>query len=130
MQAFVQYLDVSNNKFTEFPKQLSRFDQLITLDISYNVISELPETALKGCNNLMFLYLSNNNISHWAAIKPNTVLQMAVSLEAFSLSGNPLTSLSSIDFSYILTSASLKLLDLSDCRITKVSGSHVLQGNY
>lgn len=100
---------------------------LTTLELSSNRIRTIDENALEGCINLRFLYLNKNNISNWVDINPNMLLQPAIHLETLSLAGNPLSSFTSIDESYVLTSASLKLLDLSDCKISKING-HVLDG--
>lgn len=121
---------MSNNQLTTFPDNLSDFPLLTTLQLSYNEISEIPKTALTGCTNLRFLYINGNNITNWADIHPNDLLLPAIGLETFSLASNPLTSFSTIDQTFVLISSSLKILDLSDCRITKVSGQFVLQGNF
>ena len=74
------------------------------------------------------LDLSKNNISSWLAINPRTLFEPAVSLTELSLSGNPLTSFSTNDDSLLVVSDSLRHLDLSHCKITKVTGHQVLQG--
>lgn len=100
---------------------------LTTLELSNNHIQVIGENALQDCVNLRFLYLNKNNISNWVDINPNMLLQPALHLETLSLAGNPLTSFTTVDQSYVLTSGSLKLLDLSDCRISKITGP-VLDG--
>lgn len=97
------------------------------LSLSSNRIQTIDENALTGCTNLRSLYLNHNNISNWVDINPNLLLQPAVHLEELSLAGNPLTSFTTVDQSYVLTSSSLKLLDLSDCKISKIVGP-VLDG--
>lgn len=115
---------------TSFPTNLNHFPLLTTLQLSNNEISEIPKNSLIGCTNLRFLYLNNNNLTNWADIKPNDLLLPAIGLETFSLAGNPLSSFSTIDQTFVLISNSLKLLDLSECRITKITGQFVLQGIY
>ncbi len=102
---------------------------LTVLDLSNNRIGTIDENALDGCTNLRFLYLNQNNISNWVDINPNTLLQPAFHLEELSLAGNPLTSFTTVDQSYVLTSSSLKLLDLSNCKISKIFGP-VLDGKF
>lgn len=102
---------------------------LTTLELSNNHIETIDENALEGCVNLRFLYLNKNNISNWVDINPNMILQPAIHLETLSLAGNPLTSFTTVDQSYVLTSSSLKLLDLSDCKISKITGP-VLDGKF
>ncbi|XP_037035716.1 toll-like receptor 6 [Bradysia coprophila] len=123
----IHRLDLSNNKITAFPLELNELMTLTVLELSNNRIQTIDENALDGCTNLRFLYLNHNNISNWVDINPNLLLQPAVHLEELSLAGNPLTSFTTVDQSYVLTSSSLKLLDLSDCKITKIVGP-VLDG--
>lgn len=121
-------LDLSNNEFTSIPAQLDKFLFLQYLDMTGNKISRLKADSLKGLIALRLLNLSKNNISSWTAINPRTILEPAVSLTELSLAENPLTSFSTNDDNFLLVSDSLRLLDLSHCKITKVTGQHVLQG--
>lgn len=121
-------LDLSKNEFTSIPPELETFEFLQYLDISENKISRLKPTSLKGLVALRFLNLSKNNISSWLAINPRQLFEPAVSLTELSLAENPLTSFSTNDDSLLIVSNSLRLLDLSHCKITKVTGQQVLQG--
>lgn len=121
-------LDLSNNEFTSIPAQLDKFLFLQYLDMTENKISRLKGDSLKGLVTLRLLNLSRNNISSWTAINPRTLLEPAVSLTELSLAENPLTSFSTNDDNFLLVSDSLRLLDLSHCKITKITGQHVLQG--
>jgi insulin-like growth factor-binding protein complex acid labile subunit len=96
--------------------------------MSENQISRLKANSLKGLVGLRLLNLSKNNISSWTAINPRVLLEPAISLTELSLSGNPLTSFTTNDDNLLLVSNSLRLLDLSHCKITKVTGQQVLQG--
>lgn len=102
---------------------------LTLLNLGQNQISEIPANGLENCLNLKHLYLNNNNLTKWASINPNLLFLPATNLETLSLGGNGFTSFSSIDQTLILISDSLKLLDLSGCQITKVTGQYVLGGN-
>lgn len=124
----IKNLDLSNNHIKQFPTNLQNFVALETLELSANFISKISKNSLFGCINLRFLYLNKNNITNWIDINPNELLQPAVNLHTLSVAGNPLTSFTSVDETFVLTSNSLKLLDISDCKIQKVTGTNVLQG--
>lgn len=121
-------LDLSNNDFTFIPPQLEIFQFIQYLDMSGNKISRLKGNSLKGLVGLRLLNLAKNNISSWSAINPRVLLEPAVSLTELSLAENPLTSFTTNDDNLLLVSNSLRLLDLSHCKITKVTGQQVLQG--
>lgn len=121
-------MDLSHNQFKEFPTLYTEYLLLSTLDMSNNQISHLSEESFKYMPNLRILDFSQNAISHWADISPNTLLRGTDSIKSLNLAGNSLTSFTSIDESYILASPSLNHLDLSENRITKVTGQLVLHG--
>jgi insulin-like growth factor-binding protein complex acid labile subunit len=124
----IHMLDLSNNYFTQVPTQLESFIFLQYLDLSENRIQKLKAYSLKGLITLGMLNLSKNNITNWSAINPRTLLEPAVSLRELSLAGNPLTSFTTNDENLLLVSNTLQLLDLSNCKISKVSGQQILQG--
>ncbi|XP_058054121.1 uncharacterized protein LOC131205857 [Anopheles bellator] len=124
----IEILDLSDNLFTEIPPALAQFPRLHYLDMSANAISTLPEDALAGMSSLAILILSENNISNWADIHPNRLLLPASNLRELRLANNQFTSFSSNDESLVLASNSLRYLDLSNCRIEKVSGVEVILG--
>ncbi|EDS45577.1 leucine-rich repeat-containing protein 15 [Culex quinquefasciatus] len=124
----VQILDLSDNGFTYVPSQLAQFSNLRYLDMSSNLIASLPPGSFSGLGSLKQLNLAKNNISSWANIYPNELLQTVPSLEELSLAENHFTSFSSNDPSLVLLSLSLKYLDLGNCKITKIVGKEVIQG--
>ncbi|XP_019562172.3 toll-like receptor 6 [Aedes albopictus] len=124
----VQILDLSENMFTFIPPEVAQFSNLRYLDMSSNLISSLPPFSLEGLHSLKQLNLSKNNISNWANLYPNELLQKTPFLEELSLADNQFTSFSSNDIALVLVSASVRYLDLSNCKITKVSGKEVIQG--
>ncbi|XP_041769269.1 uncharacterized protein LOC121592070 [Anopheles merus] len=124
----IEILDLSDNLFTTIPPELAQFPRLHYLDLSANAITQLREDALSGMSSLSILILSENNISNWADIHPNQLLLPAGNLKELRLAKNHFTSFSSNDESLVLTSLSLRYLDLSECKISKVSGSEVIQG--
>lgn len=121
-------LDISNNEFTSVPPQLETFLFLQYLDLSENRISRLKANSFRGLVALQFLDLSKNNISSWSAINPGKLFEPTISLTELSLAENPLTSFTSNDDNLIIVSSTLRLLDLSHCKITKVTGQQVIQG--
>uniref|UniRef100_A0AAG5DDM5 LRRCT domain-containing protein n=1 Tax=Anopheles atroparvus TaxID=41427 RepID=A0AAG5DDM5_ANOAO len=124
----IEILDLSDNLFTTIPPELGQFPRLHYLDMSANAITTLPEDALAGMASLSILILSENNISNWADIHPNRLLLPAGNLKELRLAKNRFTSFSSNDESLVLTSLSLRYLDLSECSISKVSGQEVIKG--
>lgn len=124
----IEILDLSDNQFTEIPRELAQFPRLHYLDMSTNNISQLPEDALAGMTSLSILILSQNYISNWADLHPNRLLLQATNLRELRLANNQFTSFSSNDGGLVLASTSLRYLDLSSCRIAKVSGPEVIGG--
>uniref|UniRef100_A0A182MDK7 LRRCT domain-containing protein n=1 Tax=Anopheles culicifacies TaxID=139723 RepID=A0A182MDK7_9DIPT len=124
----IEILDLSDNMFTTIPAELRQFPNLHYLDMSSNAITRLPEDALAGMSALSILILSENNISNWADIHPNRLLLPAGNLKELRLAKNHFTSFSSNDDNLVLTSLSLRYLDLSECKISKISGNEVIQG--
>ncbi|XP_052894633.1 uncharacterized protein LOC128301978 [Anopheles moucheti] len=124
----IEILDLSDNAFTTIPPELGQFRRLHYLDLSANAITRLPADALAGMSSLSILILSENNISNWADIHPNRLLLPASNLKELRLAKNPFTSFSSNDDNLVLTSLSLRYLDLSECKISKISGNEVIQG--
>lgn len=124
----MNWLDLSKNQLTEFPSSLAQFKTLESLDLTGNQISSIPLHALEGFESLKTLTLNHNNITNWQDIHPNELL-INTMISALHLSGNPLTSFSATDQSLVLLSPTLRYLDVSHCRITKVNGGvGVLQG--
>ncbi|XP_037923304.1 toll-like receptor 6 [Hermetia illucens] len=124
----IETLYLSNNKFTEFPTELSLVPTLTSLDLSNNFIHALSADTFLGFKNLRHLYLRGNNITKWADINPARVLMNTVHLETLSLAGNPISTFSTNDQRIALISTSLLTLDLSFCNITKITGNFALQG--
>uniref|UniRef100_A0A182RDJ6 LRRCT domain-containing protein n=1 Tax=Anopheles funestus TaxID=62324 RepID=A0A182RDJ6_ANOFN len=124
----IEILDLSDNLFTTIPPELGQFPRLHYLDLSANAITRLEEDALTGMSSLSILILSENNISNWADIHPNRLLLPAGNLKELRLAKNHFTSFSSNDDNLVLTSLSLRYLDLSECKISKISGNEVIQG--
>lgn len=120
-------MDLSHNYLVEYPSALGAFTALETLDLSNNEIASIAETASLP-PNLRNLYLANNNITNWVDINPSKLLVTAAYLHTLSLAGNSLHSLTSNDERLLLISGSLKLLDLSECSISRVSGRLTISG--
>lgn len=126
-QQSIRHLDVSFNSLKSFPNGLEQFTLLETLDLSYNHIEAIA-SEIRFPVNLRTLSLASNKISNWLSIHPNTLLQSAINLHTLDLAGNALKSFSTKDEHLLLISDSLKWLDLSECKITKISGPLILSG--
>lgn len=120
-------MDLSYNTIKIYPDVLANLTVLESLDLSNNEITSIPETASLP-PNLHQLYLANNNFTNWIDLNPTKLFASAANLHTLSLSGNSLHSLTSNDERLLLISPSLKILDLSHCDISKVSGRLTLSG--
>lgn len=119
----VEHLDLSGNRFDEFPREYADMDSLLYLDLSDNFIASLDERALLGYTSLRTLLLANNSITSWASLNPNEAFKHARSLTRLSLRGNRLNSFGNAgNLGEQLSSQSLSELDLSASHITVVGG--------
>lgn len=125
LQSITHKLDISHNNLRKFPPDLDRFHALDTLDLSFNRFKSIPNDVVFP-DNLHHLSLSNNNISDWINLSPNSLLLTAINIETLDLSGNPLGAFNGADSQLLLISNSLKKLNLSNCNIHKISGSIML----
>jgi len=78
-------LDLSDNNFVEFPRELYKLSSLKILRFSRNQLTGLPEDIHK-CQSLTTLVLDNNNI---AALSP--LIQKLRNLQSLNLEHNKLT---------------------------------------
>lgn len=119
----VEHLDLSGNRFEEFPREYADMDSLLYLDLSDNNIASLDELSLIGYTSLRTLLLANNSIASWASLNPNEAFKHARSLTRLSLSGNRLSSFGNAgNLGEQLSSQSLSELDLSSSHISVVGG--------
>jgi len=129
---FVQKLDLSLNKLSAFP-DLSRFSVLEELDLTGNMLSELPE-EIGTATTLRVLYLNGNvlkslphGIGKLEALEklvinnnelveiPKEIGRLSM-LETLSFSGNPISTLPDS----IGAMKNLNNLDMSCCRFTRI----------
>ncbi|CAH2050150.1 unnamed protein product, partial [Iphiclides podalirius] len=80
----VANLNVSYNEISTFPQNLNRLYNLLTLDLSGNRLSSIPENALENLTALEILNLSRNNFDTWLNLNPNETW-----LEACYFTWNP-----------------------------------------
>ncbi|KAH8299722.1 hypothetical protein KR044_005019 [Drosophila immigrans] len=118
----VEHLDLSGNKFTEYPRQYADMDSLLYLDLSDNLIDNLAADALIGFTSLRTLLLANNSINSWTAISASEAFKYATNLKRLSLRGNHLGSFGGPNYSQQLNSRSLSELDISSAHISLVGG--------
>ncbi|KAI5639747.1 leucine rich repeat domain-containing protein [Phthorimaea operculella] len=92
----VKQLNLSTNELVTFPQKIKRFQNLVSLDLSGNRLSDLPEDALQTLSALEVLDLSKNNFESWLNLNPNEVLQPATNLKILDLSHNKFNTLAMI----------------------------------
>lgn len=118
-------LDFSENSFTELPDISENYCELKELDVSRNLITgdRWPGVSLPKVKVLRLDYNQINSLS-----KVHELLLRFEGVETLSVANNPLVSFSSYNMSSLLEAPHLSSLDLSGCKLTKVTGQHVLQG--
>ncbi|XP_017079274.1 uncharacterized protein LOC108113241 [Drosophila eugracilis] len=122
----VEHLDLSGNKFEEFPTQYADIDSLIYLDLSNNYIAAIGSKTLIGFTSLRTLLLANNSIPSWEALSPNEAFKYAPSLKRLRLDGNHLGIFGSGESFELLTSSSLTELELVSCGISSIGGDQLI----
>nr|NP_001246458.1 uncharacterized protein Dmel_CG5819, isoform C [Drosophila melanogaster]NP_611660.1 uncharacterized protein Dmel_CG5819, isoform A [Drosophila melanogaster]NP_726186.1 uncharacterized protein Dmel_CG5819, isoform B [Drosophila melanogaster]AAF46828.1 uncharacterized protein Dmel_CG5819, isoform A [Drosophila melanogaster]AAM29403.1 RE09008p [Drosophila melanogaster]AAM68218.1 uncharacterized protein Dmel_CG5819, isoform B [Drosophila melanogaster]AFH08211.1 uncharacterized protein Dmel_CG5 len=122
----VEHLDLSGNKFLEFPTLYADIDSLIYLDLSSNYISSIGAKTLIGFTSLRTLLLANNSIDSWESLSPNEAFKYAPSLKRLGLDGNRLGSFGNGESFELLTSSSLTDLGLSSCGISSIGGDQMV----
>lgn len=107
------------------PDLTEDFNELTILDVSQNQIigDRWPDVRLP---NVKVLRIDSNQIYSIALVA--ALLQRFEGVETLSIASNPLVSFSSYNMSSILVAPLLTSLDLSGCKLTKVTGQNVLQG--
>lgn len=118
-------MDLSHNLFTAIPSNLSEFEHLAWLDLSFNHIAAVDRDALTGFERLESLDLSHNDFKIWSDIH-NEVFAPLPNLKWLYLSHNSLKGFPDITGAY-LSSPTLQHLFLVNCSITNVN-SNILQG--
>ncbi|XP_061708575.1 insulin-like growth factor-binding protein complex acid labile subunit [Cydia pomonella] len=124
----VQNLNISKNEISVFPSNLSRFYNLVTLDISSNLLRDLPENAFHNVTKLELLNLSSNEFEEWLNLNPNNFIKQAVNLKILDLSHNKFRTLGNLANRELLISSSLETLVLNDCEIGSIHGRSPVSG--
>lgn len=121
-------LNISNNEISTFPRNLHKFYNLITLDISGNRLNELPQNALNNLTVLEELNLSRNYFESWLSINPNEAFQPTTSLKTLNLSHNKFKTMGNLANRELIISSSIETLILENCEIDSIHGRSPLSG--
>lgn len=90
---FGQHVDLQTRSLSTIPIYLYRHaSRIISLDISKNLLIEIPLDFIQMCTSLKQLWLANNE---YTSLPPST--QHIISLEHLNISGNRLTDLNQLD---------------------------------
>lgn len=126
----VKKLNLSTNEISNFPENLNRYTNLVTLDLSGNRLKELPENALQNLASLEVLSLAKNSFDSWFALSPTQLLKPANNLKILDLSYNKFKTLGNLANQELLISPSLETLILEHCELTSIHGRSPLEGLY
>ena len=63
-------INLSFNKISEVPAELSALTALVDIDLSSNLLTSVPDGVLEGWRNLEFLYLSDNKLTSVGSVAP------------------------------------------------------------
>ncbi|XP_047023482.1 insulin-like growth factor-binding protein complex acid labile subunit [Helicoverpa zea] len=124
----VTKLNISNNEISTFPKNLHKFYNLVTLDISGNRLNEVPKDALQNLTVLEDLNLSHNYFTSWLNLNPNEAFLPAPNLKKLDLSFNKFATMGNLANQELIISHSLETLILEQCEIDAVYGRSALSG--
>lgn len=87
--AWANVMYIGKNKITRVPSRSFAGLSLSTIDLSFNLITEVAPDAFAGLNNLRILLLGANPLT----ALPETMLRPISKLQTLSLSFNPITNL-------------------------------------
>ncbi|KAJ8736523.1 hypothetical protein PYW08_007179 [Mythimna loreyi] len=124
----VTKLNLSNNEFNTFPRNLHTFYNLVSLDISGNRLNELPQDALFNLTALEELNLSRNYFESWMSLNPNEAFQPTTSLKTLDLSNNKFKTMGNLANRELIISSSIETLILERCEIDSIHGRSPLSG--
>ncbi|XP_034947912.1 insulin-like growth factor-binding protein complex acid labile subunit isoform X2 [Chelonus insularis] len=117
ISSLVEYLDLSGNNLRLLPADIGRLSELKQILLSKNKLNELPE-ELENLRKLEKLDLNNNNISDVNG--GLDVISRLPNLRLLHIKNNPITNLEA------LKNPSLRILDVSQCLISKLSNETLL----
>ncbi|CAH0592285.1 unnamed protein product [Chrysodeixis includens] len=124
----VQKLNISNNDISVFPANLNKFHNIVSLDLSGNQLTAIPENALHNLSALEELFLSRNYFDSWISLNPNDVFLPATSLKVLDLSYNKFRTMGNLANLELIISHSLETLILEHCEIDSLHGRSPLSG--
>uniref|UniRef100_A0A914YVS3 Uncharacterized protein n=1 Tax=Panagrolaimus superbus TaxID=310955 RepID=A0A914YVS3_9BILA len=110
----LEELRLPNNSLKKIPS-LKQLPNLVTIGLSHNRISEVPDLAFDGALHLRQIRLSNNKICSLATY---AFVELKQSLEVLDLSGN---CFSSVPASNIRSLQKLSHLDFSENKISELA---------
>lgn len=113
----VQWLELSNNSIYELRDNIFEdlgLEHIMTLNLENNAIQSVGLNAFSGLDKLRFLDLSGNHLYHL----PTGLFEKNSNLKYLLLQGNPLRYMT-MNQPFII-SHSIKVLDLSNCRLNYI----------
>ena len=108
-------IDLKQNNISSLPLSLHQYTELARLDLSQNVIKDLPLDMLATLSNLLYLDLSSNDVY---ALRYK-VFYGLVRLTTLKLEGNPITN---IEPGAFISLANVKTFELKNMNLNTIHG--------
>jgi Leucine-rich repeat (LRR) protein len=119
----VEHVHLFSNQIKEIPDSLLKLENLKSLYLQKNLISEIPKNFNTQATRLLTLHLENNEIAHFSG-NPPPLEELHISHQHCSSLTSPLTFSSQ---ALIALSGSLRILDISNNGIKILKDFEVLR---